>query len=182
MSHPRLSIVVPATTAGRPSPGSIESLVHQTAHPSDFELIVVDDGSTESEPRNGWLVKDCPMSFTSFHSPRTGDVRAPGMQGVEQADATLILFLDADMLCGPAVVEKHLSAHEQTPDRAVVGRVLTHPSIRRTPLARWFDLKNPSSHLGALRPTHFVTQNLSIPASLLSNVGGFDERFSEYPT
>ena len=85
---------------------------------------------------------------------------------------------DADMLCGPAVVEKHLSAHEHTRGHAVVGRVLTHPGIRRTPLARWFDSKNPSSHLGALRPTRFITQNLSIPASLLSDVGGFDERFS----
>ena len=84
------------------------------------------------------------------------------------------------MLCGPMVVEKHLSAHEPTRDHAVVGRVLTHPSIRRTPLARWFDSKNPSSHLGALRPTRFITQNLSIPASLLSDVGGFDGRFSEY--
>ena len=56
----------------------------------------------------------------------------------------------------------------------------THPGIRRTPLARWFDSKNSSSHLGALRPTRFITQNLSIPASLLRDVGGFDERFSAY--
>ena len=84
------------------------------------------------------------------------------------------------MLCSPAVVENHLSAHEQTSGHAVVGRVLTDPSFRQTPLERWFDSKNPSSHVGTLPPTCFITQNLSIPASLLSDMGGFDERFSAY--
>jgi GT2 family glycosyltransferase len=179
VTYPRLSIVVPSFNSRETLAGLIESLVHQTAKPRQFELIVVDDGSTDRTSE--WLARQrLPYDLDVVRFATNGGCSRSRNAGVERARAALILFLDADMLCGPAVVEKHLSAHEQTRDRAVVGRVLTHPSVRRTPLARWFDSKNPSSQLAALRPTRFITQNLSIPASLLRDVGGFDECFSAY--
>ncbi len=179
MTHPRLSIVVPSFNSRETLAGLIESLEYQTAKPSHFELIVVDDGSTDRTSE--WLARQrLPYDLQVVRFATNSGCSRSRNAGVERAHAALILFLDADMLCFPGVVERHLNAHEQTRAHAVVGRVLTHPSIRRTPLAQWFDSKNPSSHVAALRPTRFITQNLSIPASLLSAVGGFDERFSAY--
>ena len=179
MTCPRLSIVVPSFNSRQTLAGLIESLAHQTAQPSDFELIVVDDGSTDRTAE--WLARQTlPYELHLVRFPTNRGCSRSRNAGVERARAALILFLDADMLCGPAVVEKHLNVHERRRNHAVVGRVLTHPSIRRTPLVHWFDSKNPSSELGPLRPTRFITQNLSISASLLNLVGGFDERFSAY--
>lgn len=179
MTGPRLSIVVPSFNSRQTLAGLFDSLAHQTAPSSDFELIVVDDGSTDGTAE--WLVRQrLPYEFHLVRFPTNSGCSRSRNAGVERARAALILFLDADMFCGPAVVEKHLVAHERRRDRAVAGRVLTHPSIRRTPLAHWFDSKNPSSELGPLRPTRFITQNLSIPATLLDLVGGFDERFTTY--
>ena len=179
MICPKLSIVVPSFNSRETLAGLMRSLVHQTARPRDFELIVVDDGSTDRTSE--WLARQSlPYELHIIRFATNGGCSRSRNAGVERAHAELILFLDADMLCDPTLVAKHLSAHEETRDHAVVGRVLTHPSFRRTPLAQWFDSKNPSSQVGTLPPTRFITQNLSVPASLLRRVGGFDERFSAY--
>ena len=69
-------------------------------------------------------------------------------------------------------------AHEPTCDHAVVRPVLTYRAFidAARPTVR---PEQPFFPPGALRPTRFITQNPSIPASLLSHVGGFDGRFSD---
>ena len=97
MAHPRLSIVVPSYNSRETLARLIESLVHQTAQPSHFELIVVDDGSTDRPSE--WLARQrLPYELHVVRFATNGGCSRSRNAGVERAHAALILFLDADML------------------------------------------------------------------------------------
>ena len=93
---PQVSVVMPVWNGERHLIEAIESLLRQTF--SDFELIVVDDGSTD---RTLEILK-------SFHDSRLrilrlehGGIVHALNQGISKAKADLIARADADDICAP---------------------------------------------------------------------------------
>ena len=99
---PRFSIVVPAFNASESIGRSIEMLQQQTF--GDFELIIVDDGSTDG-------------TFSAAQSFAAGDERIRCLRqqnagaasarnnGMRYAQGEYILFLDSDDLYKPSLLE-----------------------------------------------------------------------------
>jgi glycosyltransferase involved in cell wall biosynthesis len=88
---PRVSVILPACTSADGLPAAIESILNQT-YP-DFELIVVDDGSTDSTRDVLALWKD-PRVVVISHPEKFGIARACNT-GIAAARGELIGFISS---------------------------------------------------------------------------------------
>lgn len=92
-SKPHVSVVVPVYNASRFITECIQSVINQTL--KDFELILVDDGSTDTsgEICDDFAKKDA--RITVIHQPNGGQTSAR-KAGVAKARADYIMLIDAD--------------------------------------------------------------------------------------
>ncbi len=116
MSEPAFSVVVPAYNAAGTLPSTIRSVLGQTR--PDFELIVVDDGSTD--PVAGLV------SSVAGDDPRVRVIRqenrgpaAARNTGIRSAGAGLVSVLDSDDLYMPDYLESVHTALAASPDAGI---------------------------------------------------------------
>lgn len=110
MSKPLVSIVIPAYNRPRYLQEAMDSVANQTLQ--DFEVIVVDDGSTEPIAQ---AVAAHPIRPTVIRQPRQGPGAARN-RGVKEAAADIVAFLDSDDLWHPTKLERFVQALETQPD------------------------------------------------------------------
>lgn len=108
-----VSVVVPCFNAGRFIGATIESVLAQTY--SSFELIVVDDKSTDDSVAvvRNYASRDPRVSLLELDSNR-GAPAAPRNLGVRAARGDWIAFLDADDLWHPRKLELQMLALART--------------------------------------------------------------------
>lgn len=92
MAAPDISVIIPVYNGDRFLKTAIESVLTQT-HCS-FELIVIDDGSTDGTAELLRFYRDC-ARLRSIHQTNQG-VSAARNFGIAQARAEVVAFLDAD--------------------------------------------------------------------------------------
>ncbi len=100
---PFISVVVPVYNAGKYLENSLESILFQTF--SDFELILVDDGSTDN---SGMICDEYEKKDTRVHVSH-GENRGVSSArniGLELAKGTSVVFIDADDLIDIDYIEK----------------------------------------------------------------------------
>jgi glycosyltransferase involved in cell wall biosynthesis len=104
---PTVSVIVPAYNAGAYLGRTIRSVRDQTF--ADFELIIVDDGSTDDtlEVASASGVADARIRIV--RQPR-GGVAAARNRGLAEARAPFVANIDADDLWRPAFLERTLAA------------------------------------------------------------------------
>lgn len=106
-----VSIVMPAFNAERHIAESIQTVLEQTF--VDWELIVVDDGSTDSTAE---VVARYQADDPRIHLVRrdNGGQAAARNTGIRHSSAPLVAFLDADDLWLPEKLERQLDILQQT--------------------------------------------------------------------
>lgn len=109
-----VSVIIPAYNAEKTIKKTIKSVLNQTF--SDWELIVVDDGSTDSTKEVVAEIKDNRISLFSF--PNAG-VSAARNRGVNKSSGEFLAFIDADDLWTPDKLELQLKALQENPNAAV---------------------------------------------------------------
>lgn len=163
MTAPKISIVMPVWNGEKYLREAVDSLLAQTF--GDFELIVLDDGSTDSTPE----------ILASYRDPRVRIVRLDHVGlipaetiGVANARAEWIARQDADDISHPARLQKQWDAIVRRP-RAVFsytgvrrigeisqGRKTGHFPRSRALLAMKLCSQNPFTHSSVLfRKTAF---------------------------
>jgi GT2 family glycosyltransferase len=111
---PTVSIITPAFNAERTIVETIESVQKQTY--SDFELIIIDDGSKDLTLELVQSVKDERLKVFSYEN---GGVCAARNRGISRATGEFIAFLDADDLWTSDKLELQLAALQQHPEAGV---------------------------------------------------------------
>jgi glycosyltransferase involved in cell wall biosynthesis len=109
---PLFSIIVPAFNAGEFLDRAIASVCAQTL--TDFELIVVDDGSTDDAIDRARLIQDSRLCF--LHQSNQGPPAALN-RGLAAASGEYVALLDADDFWASNKLERHLAyfhAHPET--------------------------------------------------------------------
>lgn len=89
----RLSVIVPVYNAGRYLHQCVDSILGQTY--SQLEIILVDDGSTDSSGRICDEYGAADSRITVVHKPNEGLMMAR-RTGIEHAKGTYVTFVDAD--------------------------------------------------------------------------------------
>ncbi|HEY6258531.1 MAG TPA: glycosyltransferase family A protein [Xanthobacteraceae bacterium] len=119
MTAPRVSIIVPCHNGGRFLDGLLASLGAQTFR--DFEVIIVDDGSTEVATRERLAQLDPAIRVVHQENRYLPGARN---RGFLEARAELVLPLDCDDRLEPSYLAETVPLLESAP--ADVGFVFTH--------------------------------------------------------
>ena len=108
---PAVSIVMPAYNVAEYIGAAVESVQAQTF--ADFELLVVDDGSTDGTLRALRAFESDPR-IKVLAEPHRG-MPLPVCTGIAAAQGKYIAFLDADDLWAPGKLQRHVEFFEQNP-------------------------------------------------------------------
>jgi len=116
-----VSIMIPCYNAAETLDETLETLVLQTL--TDFEVIAVDDGSTDSTLRvlQAWAAKD--RRFHVLSQPH-GGVIAAANAGMEACTAPYIARMDADDLAYPERLALQSAYLDEHPEVAVVSSLV----------------------------------------------------------
>ncbi len=116
-SRPAVSVLVPAYNAERYILQSVQSILAQTIE--DFELIVVNDASTDRTLDILSAIHDRRLRVLT--NDRNLGVVGAGNRALDEASGRYIARLDADDLCLPTRFAKQVAFLEQKPPGAGAG-------------------------------------------------------------
>ncbi|NER92648.1 MAG: glycosyltransferase [Symploca sp. SIO1B1] len=111
---PTISVIIPAYNAQKTIQETINSVLNQTF--SDFELIVINDGSQDSTLEIVSSISDLRMRVYSY--PNAGPQKSRN-RGIAQATGEYVSFLDADDLWRADKLEAQLQALQGNSQAAV---------------------------------------------------------------
>ncbi|HEY6556000.1 MAG TPA: glycosyltransferase [Polyangiaceae bacterium] len=181
MRAPRLSIVTP-TYNRRQRLGLVLSALEAQAVPKDsFEVIVVDDGSTDGTTE--WLEQQrYGFPLRALRQRNAGPAQARNT-GVLTAVGELVLFLDDDVVPVPELITEHLRSHAaESVEVVVLGPLASLPSYAQ-PWVAWQQAKIEQQYeamqRGDYEPTfrQFWTGNASVARRHLIDVGLFNAKY-----
>jgi glycosyltransferase involved in cell wall biosynthesis len=109
--RPLVSVIIPCFNYGRFVREAVDSVLSQTLQ--DFELIVVEGGSTDGETRNIVRALRHPKLIV-IEQPRPTSVGENRLRGLLAARGKYAVFIDADDLIAPTYLEKAALALELT--------------------------------------------------------------------
>ncbi|MGE3907851.1 MAG: glycosyltransferase family 2 protein [Chloroflexota bacterium] len=178
---PVLSIVVPTYNRCSGVERLLRALAEQTYPADQFEVVVVNDGSTDGTEA---LLRqiETPYRLQVLHQTNAGPAAARNL-GVQQASARLIVFLDDDVVPSPNLLEAHAAAQGDADDLVIVGPMSPPVNWRRSVWVRWEERQLQKQYDAMVQgrygctPRQFYTGNASVPRRLLLAAGGFDDRF-----
>src|SRR5690349_14680316 len=110
--EPKISVILPVYNQEKYISGTIESVLSQTF--SDFEFLIVDDGSTDSSAQ---IIKDYAEKdsrIVPYFEENSGKCKATNFL-VEKATAKWCAFLDADDQMLPDRLARQIEFHNQNP-------------------------------------------------------------------
>ena len=164
-------MIVPAYNAGDTLDACLSALRSQTVASTAYEIIVVDDGSTDRTPQIARSHGVC-----LIQQPNAGPAAARN-RGAQQAQGEILLFTDAD--CAPA---EDWVAQMVAPfaDPSIAGARGIYRTRQRSLVARFVQLEYESRYarLQGGQEIDFVdTYSAGYRRSLWAESGGFDETF-----
>ena len=115
-ARPSLTVIVPAHQARAVLPESLGALRRSEGLPEAWELIVVDDASTDDTTLQAARFADVVVSLP-------GNPHGPGYarnRGVEASRGDLIVFVDADVVVRPDALARLTRCFREHPDVAAV--------------------------------------------------------------
>jgi len=169
----KVSVVVAVYNAEKTIQTCIASILANDYE--DFELLVVDDCSTDQTASLIRQIKDSRLSY--FRNEDNRKVSYSRNTGIRESSGELVLFLDADAYVGTDWIRQHVMAH-QTNDAAIIGGGIQ--GISRTVFGKadgfstWY-ASVPHSGAYYIHRLHVASNNMSVKKEMLSRIGFFDE-------
>jgi len=178
-----ISVVVAARNEENSIENCLQSLLRQTYPANKYEIIIVDDGSSD---RTASIIKYFSerfniirlLSLSQDHAQRTGQKPAALAKGIAQANGEIILTTDADCLVPPRWIEI-MANHFEEDVVFVAGPVLERDS--NTFFAKLEQLEflglitTAAGLIGSGRPIICNGANLAYQKDAFTSAGGFSE-------
>lgn len=179
---PRVSVVIPAYNRADTLPDALDSLLAQTY--ADFEVIVVDDGSTDNTKSvvEAYCKKD---SRIICYCQENKERSAARNQGIRLSRGEYITFLDADDVYFPEKIEKQVAVLDSVKDSDFVYCHYKAMDRRGNPVksgAPSVCLLSGNIYPDILRFTgaSITTPSVMMRKTLLDKIGGFDETMNSH--
>ena len=122
MASPDVSVIIPVYNAMPYLTRCLESIIGQSLGPGRFEIIAVDDGSTDGSTEElERLAEACP-AMRVFHQENSGGPSAPRNVGLDHATGRYVFFFDADDRMAPEAMERMLGLADEQDSDIVIGK------------------------------------------------------------
>jgi len=179
----KLSVVIPTLNRAELLATTLDRIAHQTLSPDDYEILVIDNGSTD-QTRSVLDQKARKYSNLKCFSQLKRGAAATRNVGIRNARGEIVLFIDDDILADATLAESHLAYHQRFRRSSIIGGVTTPWRTSRDPFLRYLrdrGIFNPYSITGGpLDFSYYHTGNVSTARSMLLGCGGFNEGFFTY--
>lgn len=166
-----ISVVVPAHNAAGTIAKCVESLRHQTLPPTDYEILVVDDGSTDETASIAW------QAGAEVVQQDRGGRAAARNAGIQAAQGDIVCFTDADCFPAPNWLEE-LTTPFKNPE--IIGSKGTYASDQPELVARFVQLEYEDKYdllKGQERIDFIDTYSAAYRRQVLLANNCFDENF-----
>ncbi len=152
----------------------LRALADQSLDPSRYEMVVVDDGSTdETTAVITAAQRQARCQIRAFRFPEHRGLSAVRNRSVREARGAVIVFVDSDGLVPRSFLSVHLAAHrEGDGDLICRGPIVTVDSLHHPFAARWSLLD--------LNTSFFDTSNASVRREHLLRAGLFDQLLADW--
>jgi GT2 family glycosyltransferase len=176
---PLISLIVPTFNRLPILRKCLAALEAQTVSRSDFEVIVIDDGSSDGSEE---FLRDYRPSFQfRYLRQQNSGTGAARRNGVSHAAGDYLLLMNDDTICDPDVVEQHLKVQRELGSQrwAVLGSFQYPTEARLRALTHYFCVEPfmfPQVSMEEGCPygySHFITCNLSVRRDAVMEVGSF---------
>lgn len=170
MSSIETSIVIPTHNREKVLYKCLMALNNQTYPAEKYEVIIINDGSTDGTEEMLKRLKMKP-SLIYIYQEQTGPAGARN-RGIEIARGEYIIFIDDDIIVTPEFIKTHLQKQKEN------KRVIVHGPVIYTN-----NPDNPTSEekkITDFSRAFFATGNVSIRKKYLLDAGLFNESFKEY--
>lgn len=196
-----LSVIIPTYNRAKILQECLQALLQQTVPLKDFEVIIVDDGSTDDTKK---VVHDMKKDFAP-HVRQAGSLnyiyQANKGQGIarntalQEVKGNIVVLIGDDIIPEKNFLHEHLRYHLRygQENEAVLGFTTWHPAIPVSPFMNW--MTNGSTIFGKFGGHQFAyeklkgkteadynffyTSNISLKRALLQKYP-FDPSFSGY--
>jgi glycosyltransferase involved in cell wall biosynthesis len=172
---PRVSVIIPAYNSAAKVKGAIKSALAQTY--KDFEIVVIDDGSTDETES---VVRSFGDRVLYFKQENQG-AGAARNAGIKRSSGEFIAFLDSDDLWSPEKLDEQIPLLERDPelglvysDWAVVSedKVVEESYLKTVPSASGYVFDQ------LVRWGFILTSGVVVRRACLNDVGDFDNSLS----
>jgi len=113
IENPQVSVIIPTYNRGWAIAEAVDSVLEQDFY--DYELIVVDDGSTDNTSD---ILRSYGNAITAIYQSNKG-VSAARNRGIEASSGELIAFLDSDDLWLPRKLSRQVAFFKAHPDAMI---------------------------------------------------------------
>jgi len=173
----KVSVIIPTHNQKEILAKTLDHLILQDYPKDQYEIIVVDDGSTDGTQEMVESKTGSKISLRRLYQKQRGPHFARNL-GIEKARGEIIIFVDSDIFTAPNFITEHVRFHQKFGDVVVSG-----PTVRTDNLDNVFDnmnRKKVKKLLFDLSGPSFITSNLSAKRKFLISAGGFDEEFTGF--
>jgi len=177
-----LSVVIPTYNRLDTLRHVIPSLLAQSVPQETYELLICDSNSSDGTAE--YLAGVHAQHPNVRHLPGAYTGRAMARNaGISQAQGSVVLFNDSDIIADPGLLEAHLRRHHARQNIAVVGWEVQVSSLEDYEYKRGHPDERGSLHPPARKKLswlYFLTGNASVRRADLLRAGCFDESFTGY--
>ncbi len=171
------SIIIPLYNKENFIANTIQSVLDQTFQ--DFEIIVINDGSTDKSEEKLLQFKDSRIYY--FNKENKG-ASAARNYGIEKASANFITFLDADDYWYPTFLETMFTIISKVPNQKVFSAAIEFDTSKKVISAQYsisktndeFEIVNYFK--ASLKETVLCTSCAVFHPSVFAEIGNFDSK------
>ena len=177
MNNLNVSVVIPTYNRRRDLEKLLDALKKEFSSFSDFEVIVVDDGSFDGTDEFLQTYKSPFRLVKVIHNENKGSAVSRN-DGIKKANNDIILFLDDDLIPASGILFNHVKNHRNK-NCAVIGNILYRETFKTRWVSRYLSTRGVHKiKRGEKIPFKcFWTSNASIRKEHLVKVRFFDEAF-----
>ena len=126
---PKVSVIVPVFDPGERIDRCIESLLGQSMPAGEYEVLFVDDGSTDGTGERLEALAARHAHVTTLRIPNSGWPGRPRNVGIDAARGEFVYFVDHDDWIGPEALERLYATAIADDADIVIGKVVGHNRV-----------------------------------------------------